>query len=128
MMQARGDVIKVRCGDERLRYFTLAWWCGDHADDGTDPVADYARYVAAIRHRLPPDLLALQESVSLHDTRLRQWTTYLVTGTVRLELDSHAGDERFTLTYSGVERVESTADPAIGLRGPFGYGDLGYEE
>ena len=43
-------------------------------------------------------------------------------------LDSPVGDERFTLTYTGVERVESTADPAVGLRGPHGYGDFGYDE
>jgi hypothetical protein len=45
-----------------------------------------------------------------------------------LVLDSHAGDERFTLTYREVVRVESPADPMVGLRGPHGYGDFGYDE
>jgi hypothetical protein len=30
--------------------------------------------------------------------------------------------------YSGVEHFESEADPKVGLRGPSGYGDLGYYE
>jgi hypothetical protein len=111
-----------------VRYFTLAWWCGTGPDDGSDPGAEYARHLAVIRHRLPPDLLASQESVTLHDARLRQWVVLPAAGIARLVLDSHAGDERFTLTYSEVERFESTADPAVGLRGPHGYGDFGYDE
>ena len=37
-------------------------------------------------------------------------------------------DCRIQLTYRGVERLVSTADPATGLPGPHGYGDLGYDE
>jgi hypothetical protein len=127
-MQARDRVVPGHDGGKRVRYFTLAWWCGTQPEDGSDAGAEYARHLAAIRHRLPPDLLATQESVSLHDTRLREWVVLPADGTTRLVLDSHAGDERFTLTYTGVERVESTADPAVGLRGPHGYGDFGYDE
>ena len=65
---------------------------------------------------------------SLHDARLRQLVVLPTGADTRLVLDSYAGDERFTLTYSGVERVESTADPGAGLGGPHGYGDLGYDE
>jgi hypothetical protein len=32
-----------------VRYFTLAWWCGTREDDGRDPVAEYARHLAATR-------------------------------------------------------------------------------
>ncbi|WP_162668597.1 hypothetical protein [Gemmata massiliana] len=42
--------------------------------------------------------------------------------------DNYAGDEQFVLTYTGIEQVESTADPKVGLGGPYGYGDLGYDE
>lgn len=55
------------------------------------------------------------------------WWCGIQTGDA-LVLDSHTGDERFTLTYAGVERFESSADPAVGLRGPAGYGDLGCRE
>lgn len=111
-----------------MRYFTMAWWCGCQTGDVEDPSADYAVHLVAIRNRLPPDLLATQESVSLHDTRLRELRLIPAEGTLSLGLDSYAGDERLTLTYIGVERFESTADPAIGLGGPAGYGDLGYCE
>lgn len=109
-----------------MRFFTMAWWFGGQTGDAGDAAADYAAHLAAIRNRLPPDLLATQESVSLHDARLRELR--LVDGTLTLGLDSHAGDERLTLTYTGVERFESTSDPEVGLGGPAGYGDLGYHE
>ena len=106
----------------------MAWWCGAGPADGGDPAADYARHLAAVRDRLPPALVATQEAVSLHDARLREWVVRPADATARLVLDGRAGDERFTLTYTGVEQVESAADPAVGLRGPHGYGEFGYDE
>ncbi len=111
-----------------VRYFTLAWWCGEQTGGGTDPLADYAVHLAAIRDRLPPDLLATEESVSLHDTRLRELRLQVAERVLSVELDSYGGDERLTLIYRGVEQFESSADPRVGLGGPFGYGDLGYYE
>jgi hypothetical protein len=111
-----------------MRFFTMAWWCGAQLGDGGPAVAHYAAHLARIRQHLPPDLLATEETVSLHDTRLRESRLIPAAGTLVLVLESYAGDERLTLTYSGVERFESTADPAVGLGGPAGYGDLGYCE
>lgn len=37
-------------------------------------------------------------------------------------------DRRIHLVYRGVTSFLSTADPAQGLSGPHGYGDLGYNE
>ncbi len=109
-----------------MRFFTMAWWCGTQTGDAADPSVGYSAHLAAVRDRLPPDLLATQESVSLHDTRLRELR--LADGSLSLGLDSYAGDERLTLTYSGVELFESAANPEVGLGGPAGYGDLGYCE
>jgi hypothetical protein len=106
----------------------MAWWCGVQTGDGGDPAVEYARHLAAIRDRLPPDLLATEESVSLHDTRLRELQLLVSEQSLSMGLDSYAGDERLTLVYSGVERFESSADPKVGLGGPAGYGDLGYCE
>lgn len=114
--------------EEKVRYFTLAWWCGTELEDGPDPGAEYARHLETIRDRLPADLLATQESVSLHDSRLRTLVVTPASGTVQLALESHDGAERFILAYRGVELFESTADPAVGLGGPYGYGDFGYDE
>jgi hypothetical protein len=111
-----------------LRFFTFDWWCGNQTQHVGDPSADYARHLDAIRDRLPSQLLAVQESVHLHDARLRQLVVLPAAASARLVLESYSGDERFALTYTGVERMESTADPSTGLRGPHGYGDLGYDE
>lgn len=110
-----------------MRFFTLADWCGTE-DRGNDPRAEYASHLDGIRDRLPPQLLALQETISLHDTRLRALVLLPADGSLRLELSSYSGKERIELVYQGVERLESSADPAMGLRGPHGYGDLGYDE
>ena len=111
-----------------MRYFTLSWWRGMQSGEGDDPVAGYAAHLAPIRDLLPPDLLATEESVSLHDARLRELCFLTAESSLLLVLSSYAGDETLKLSYSGVERFESRADPDVGLRGPFGYGDLGYCE
>lgn len=109
-----------------VQFFTMAWWCGTQNGDTGDSLAAYAAHVAAVRQHLPPDLLATEENVSLHDTRLRELR--FTNSTLTLWLDSYSGEERLTLIYDGVERFESTADPEVGLNGPAGFGDLGYCE
>jgi hypothetical protein len=111
-----------------MRFFTMDWWCGLQAGERSDPAGQYAAHLDSVRDRLPPDLLATEEAVSLHDARLRELRLVPAERTLTLGLDSHGGDERLTLTYAGVERFDSTADPAVGLPGPAGYGDLGYGE
>lgn len=111
-----------------MRFFTIAWWMGLQGEELPSPAPAYAAHLATIRDRLPSDLLATEETVSLHDARLRELRLPLAKGTLTLGLDNYAGDERITLTYSGVERFESIADPEVGLGGPTGYGDLGYCE
>ena len=111
-----------------VRFFTLDWWCGCQIGQAGDPRTDYAQHLDAIRARLPADLLALQETISLHDARLRQLVVLPAAGTVQLVLESYAGRERYILEYLGVGRIESSADPDVGLGGPHGYGDLGYDE
>jgi hypothetical protein len=111
-----------------MRFFTMAWWGGVQTGEETDPSAAYAAHLAAIRDRLPAYLLATEESISLHDTRLRELQLSIAQKLLSLGLDSYAGDERLTLEYTGVERFESSADPKVGQGGPAGYGDLGYCE
>ena len=112
-----------------MRFFTMDWWSGDDPEDRPDSAfADYAVHLAAIRDHLPADLRATQESVSLHDCRLRVLTLNAAQQSLVLTLESHDADERLTLIYCGVERFESYADPDVGLGGPAGYGDLGYSE
>ncbi len=115
-----------------MRFFTPEWWCGiQDGDLSNDPAEDYRSYLATIRDRLPRGLLALQETVSLHDGRLRVLELSPSNATLLLRVDGDDGSgglRRFTLRYSGVNSFRSIADPAIGLRGPHGYGDWGYDE
>jgi hypothetical protein len=111
-----------------VQFFTLDWWRGLQIAIDGDPATEYAAHLATIRDRLPPDLLAIEESFSLHDARLRSLRLFTAERSLSLALSNYAGDERITLHYSGVERFESNADPEFGLGGPFGYGDLGYCE
>lgn len=109
-----------------MRFFTMAWWCGLQRGDASDPSVPYVAHLAAIRDRLPPDLLTTEESVSLHDARLRDLR--FAERRLVLGFDDHDADERLTLTYLDVERFGSTSDPEVSLGGPGGYGDLGYSE
>lgn len=109
-----------------MRFFTMDWWGGRH--QGDDPFAAYTVHLAAIRHLLPPDLLATEESISLHDTRLRELFLSPKECSLRIALDTYAGDKHLVLAYNEVERFQSLAAPDVGLGGPGGYGDLGYCE
>jgi hypothetical protein len=115
-----------------MRFFTLAWWCGTQdCNFADDPVEAYRAHLSTIRDRLPTALLALQESVSLHDGRLRSLDLSPSEGALKLVVDGddgRGGLRRFTLRYGSVTHFGSTADPAIGLGGPHGYGDWGYDE
>ena len=111
-----------------MQFFTLDWWRGVQVGSDDDPAVEYAAHLATIRENLPPDLIATEEEVSLHDSRLRHLRLLTAERSLALALSNYAGDEYITLHYSGVQRFESIADPDAGLGGPFGYGDLGYCE
>jgi hypothetical protein len=115
-----------------MKFFTREWWGGIQAGDfSADPAESYSAHLAVIRDRLPTDLLALQESVSLHDGRLREVEHRPSAGTLRMLIDGddgQGGRRRFTLLYRAVSLFRSVAEPDEGLPGPLGYGDLGYDE
>lgn len=114
-----------------MRFFTMAWWCGVQQGRPKDPSAEYLAHLSALRERTPPERLATLDallSLALHDARLRRLRLEPAAGALRIELESHSGEERFALSYSGVEQLVSEADPRVGLGGPPGYGDLGYDE
>lgn len=111
-----------------MKFFTPAWWGMQEGDLDNDPAEAYHRYLTTIRDRLPAGLLALQESVSLHDGRLRVLELSISNATLLMLVDDYAGLRKFSLLYRGVSAFRSIADPAVGLRGPWGYGDWGYNE
>lgn len=119
-----------------MKFFTMAWWGGAQRPTAplqqvTDAYAAYATHLAAIQAWLPSSLVTLDAQVPLHDARLRTLTYTTDTQTLTIGLDNtfDAGDvRRFYLCYLGVIAFHSVADPDVGLPGPYGYGDLGYDE
>lgn len=113
----------------------MAWWRGaqpaDDAEQITDPVAAYQAHLAAIRFRLPISMATLDEQVPLHDARLRTLSYNAETHALTIGLDNifEANElRRFYLCYLNIISFDSVADPKVGLPGPHGYGDLGYDE
>lgn len=125
-----------------MKFYTFDWWCGLHNDDYYDPGQEFKKHLSSIRDRLPAGLLALQESISLHDARLRLIDYHCQAGGLTLHFDGADGcgvlrpdgDDgkggllRFTLRYLDVVSFKSLADPKVGLPGPHGFGDMGYDE
>ena len=119
-----------------MKYFTLDLWISNQSldeDHNVVPVAEeYARHLDAIRGRLPPELVRMLETLTLHDSRLRELSVNL--GQRHVAITFNAADNTgekavdVRLHYGGVDQVTSTADPLRGLAGPHGYGDLGYDE
>jgi hypothetical protein len=64
----------------------------------------------------------------VHDARLRELRLDPTKASLRILLDAYWEGGRMTLSYTGVKSFVSTADPTVGLGGPYGYGDVGYDE
>ncbi len=115
-----------------MKFFTIDWWMGAQDDsEQSDPIEAYWRYIDSIRDRLLPTLVRVQSELSLHDAQLTDLAIDFGAGTLYIVLDSDDGNTRYrriTLNYSGVSAFESTANRDKWLPGPWGYGDLGYDE
>lgn len=112
-----------------MRFFTLAWWRGDDESGGdADAPAAYGLHLEAIRHRLPADLIALEESGDLHDCRLSSFALSAGAAELCLQLETFDADAALTLTYTGLEGFNGFTDLLGGVGGSVGLGDLGYGE
>lgn len=114
-------------GAAALKFLTSEWWSGCQTDDGGDAIRQFQAHLASIRGRLPAELLALQESISLHDARLESLVVSCGTQSASLRLQLATG-RPLELRYAGVESFETVNMPDQALGGPGGYGDLGYDE
>ena len=86
----------------------------------------FRQHLDSIRDQLPPDLLVLQDSVTLHDANLHLLVHDASAGTLTLTLhgdDGSGGLRVFTLAYGGVVSHRFFSDPEVGLPGPNGFGD-----
>ena len=112
-----------------MKFYTMDWWRGVQSGDATDLSNAFRDHLDRIRDRLPSDLLLLQDSVTLHDARLRIFDYSPGQLILNLSGDDGTGGLRdFILDYRSVETIGMTSDPNIGLPGPNGFGDLGYDE
>ena len=114
-----------------MKFFTIEWWCDVQDGTESDPTEAFRQHLDLIRDRLPPDLLLLQDSLSLHDSRLHDLSLNVADALLTLTLhgdDGWGGLRMFTLQYTGLVSHKSLSDPDISLPGPNGYGDLGYDE
>ena len=118
-----------------MKYFTIQWWSGD-VEDQMSAFRAYDAYLADAKRELLPELSRLLEEICLHDSQLRRLHIVPEKKELFIDLDGCVRDEgrqsyhalKIGLTYLGVESFESLADPGLGLAGPHGYGDLGYDE
>jgi hypothetical protein len=116
-----------------MKFMTIEKWSGTNGD-ALEALKEYRQYLDSVFATLPSEVQRLISKVSLHDARLRH--LQLAAGKLKLKLDGSGYEEeprgyfgrRFDLTYEGVDSLTSTADPDAGLPGPYGYGDLGYDE
>ena len=119
-----------------MRYFTLEDWLADqefgHPTTSAEKAEAYSAYLADVHPQLPADFQRLLATVCIHDAALRELTVDLKGSSLTLVLD--AGDvsmrepRRVRLRYEDAREIVSYADPARGLGGQHGYGDLGYDE
>lgn len=115
-----------------MKFFTLQWWCEAQHGTAQDMTAGYSAHLERIRARVvvPAQAATFERlnQVGLHDCRLRELDLDLERRTLRVDFDTYWEGGTVGLRYRGVRQFKSSADPKLGLPGPLGYGDAGYDE
>jgi len=115
-----------------MKFLTFQWWSGYQSPDPSDDALfAFERHSASIRDRLPPSLLLLETSASMHDGMLVSLELSVPQGTLQMVVhgdDGRGGFREFHLLYTGVREFKSVTNGRESLPGPGGYGDLGYLE
>jgi hypothetical protein len=94
-----------------MKYFTAEWHTGQLSDKAYyAALADYSRYLRAIKRKLPPALRLLLASLNLHDGLVEKARVGSHTLALSLRVgDLQRGYGSVTLRYSGVRRTRSLA-------------------
>ena len=91
-----------------MRWFTAAWASGGLSDEEHEARhADYRMHFEAIRGQLPPALVELGTTLSIHDGQVRQWSL-TSDGLIVIEAlvgDIQVGYQQLTLTYHNAELI-----------------------
>ena len=119
--------IRKSGGGTGLNFFTSQWWAGCQSGDDGATIRAFEAHARTIRDRLTPELLALQEHLSLHDANLIALSVMPEMQLAALTLKLADGSD-LKLRYGGLTAFETVQSPDHALGGPGGYGDLGYDE
>jgi len=115
-----------------MRFYTHDWWLNVQHGDSTSPFQAYSEYFDSVRSQLPPAVLHLHESESLHDSNVCAISIEVTAAQARVDLrgwDREGNVRRiYTLSYSEVLSLAVSGAAEVPLVGPFGFGDLGYDE
>jgi hypothetical protein len=128
-----------------MKFFTIQTW-SEYSEETIRTDREYKSYIAAIRNSLPQDAQRLYSGGGLfilNDANLLNLSADFQTGKVSMTLkgdfkDGALSDDsmstwpivayRISLNYTGVTSFSTKSDPLVGLAGPFGYGDIGFDE
>ena len=116
----------------KMKYLTLDWWMGNSEEESV--LDKYHEDFENVKKQLSKSILEFADSVDLHDGNI--FRTYLRSGEIRLYISCFIYDEKgvgvgrsyYEVIYGGVEEAKFISDPEKGLPGPFGFGDMGYDE
>lgn len=112
-----------------MKHFTQAWWASG-CDDAATVSANYEAYLASVRSRLPPELVALQTEHTLHDSEIKSINCEFAARTVVMIL--HGWNQKlayrvgYTLTFTGVSSFHQGLPQRENVERELG--DLGYWE
>ena len=116
-----------------MKFFTMARWRGD--DSSGWPLDAYRNHLQSIRSQIPAWFI--EPDFSTHDSRLRLMHMDVRRAELVMELDDAtrisddghlAENGRARMGFGEVSLVECLGDPKLGLPGPSGFGDWGYDE
>lgn len=112
-----------------MKYFTTEWW----ASGGEDPpllFQKYEAYLASVRSQLPPELVAFENTHTLHDSEVKNIVSDFNNRTVVIVLNGWNQKlefpVRYTLKFSGVSMFEQKLPQQAYVEAELG--DLGYWE
>lgn len=117
-----------------MKYYTLEWWNG-HCEDAS-VIKNYWDYFDSIKMKLPNELIVFSKTIRLHDSNLLEINSNNILKELNLKFNIYKyntkgnsiGKQHLIMKYSGVQSLNVSSTPELGLGGPKGFGDLGYDE
>jgi len=112
-----------------MKYLTFGWWSGECVDENA--VKNYWNYFDSIKSSFPESIIKFTENISLHDSNLLELNHKVCEDKLQLLLNIFTNDDirkKIVVNYNDLLDLKLSSDPEKGLGGPYGFGDLGYDE